>query len=110
MDDYRKFYSLVFTAAAGICLLSVWAMLLGGSSGQDSGISIYQKINPDTASVCELSRLPGLGVTKTAAIMQYRCENSGDGENVFNSIEDLRMVKGIGPKTAEKLEKWLVFE
>lgn len=111
MEDTRKFHGLVFTAAAGVCILSVWLMLLQtGNGGEDTEIIIYQKMNPDNASACELTRLPGLGITKTAAVIQYRTENSKNGENVFNCIDDLRMVKGIGPKTAEKLEKYLVFE
>ncbi len=55
-------------------------------------------VNINTAGLGELCTLPGIGETKAQAIMDYRNENG-----VFENIEDIVKVKGIGPKTLEKM-------
>jgi competence protein ComEA len=56
-------------------------------------------IDINTASVTELTALPGIGPSKANAIVTYRQQNQG-----FKSINDLMEVKGIGQKTFEKLK------
>ena len=57
-----------------------------------------QKININTATKSELTKLSGIGDTKAEAIIEYR-KNSG----LFKTIEDLKKVSGIGDKTFEKI-------
>lgn len=57
-------------------------------------------ININTASINELTTLPGIGEVKARAIVDYR-ENHGP----FKSVEELMMVSGIGEKTYEKLRE-----
>ena len=54
-------------------------------------------ININTADLSELDTLPGIGPKKAAAIISTR------EEAPFESVDDLRRVRGIGPKTLERL-------
>lgn len=58
-----------------------------------------QKINVNSATLEELTALPGVGGKKAAAIIEYR-EKVGK----FTSLEQLADVKGIGKKMLEKME------
>lgn len=60
----------------------------------------YAAVNINDADENELSSLNGIGPVKASAIIDYRNEH---GE--FKSIEELKEVKGIGPKTVEKLRR-----
>lgn len=65
-------------------------------NGKYEGIEITVNIN--TASSDELATsLLGIGQTKAAQIVAYR-EVHGD----FNRVEDLQLVKGIGPAIVDK--------
>ena len=63
------------------------------------------KININTASVEELSRLKGVGPSHAAKIIAYREKNGP-----FKIPEDLIQVPGIGPKTFEKNKDVIVVE
>lgn len=51
-------------------------------------------ININTATVDELSSLPGIGSTRANQIINFRTENGN-----FNTINDLKKVNGIGDQT-----------
>jgi ERCC4-type nuclease len=68
-----------------------------------------QRINPNTASMASLVRLPGIGKARAMDIIHYR-QNQKPNEPVFLSAQDLESIRGIGPKTAAALEPWLTFE
>ncbi|MGD9764223.1 MAG: ComEA family DNA-binding protein [Candidatus Binatia bacterium] len=55
-------------------------------------------VNINTASVTELAGLKGIGPAKAQAIIEHRDKN---GE--FKSIDDLKLVRGIGDKMLEEL-------
>lgn len=57
------------------------------------------KLDLNRASAAELDKLPGIGPSKAKAIVQYR-EQHGH----FQTIEQLKNVKGIGDKTFENLK------
>lgn len=57
------------------------------------------KININKADENELQNLPGIGPSKAASIIQYRQENG-----LFQNIEDVKKISGIGDKTFEKLK------
>jgi competence protein ComEA len=58
-----------------------------------------QKINLNTASVDELTTLPGVGPAIGQRIVDHRTENGP-----FTAIEGIMDVKGIGPATFEKMK------
>ena len=57
-------------------------------------------ININTASEAELDTLPGIGPSRAKDIISYREEKGG-----FNSIEDIKNIKGIGEASFEKLKE-----
>ena len=75
-------------------------------------IELDERINPNDASPASLVRLPGIGVSRAAAIVAYRKNFSEQNGNkpAFKNCDDLQKVKGIGPKTAQNISQWLKFE
>lgn len=53
---------------------------------------LFAEVDLNTASKNELMTLKGVGESKAQAIIEYRKTNK------FNSIEDIKNVKGIGDK------------
>ena len=97
--------------AAGFALLVLMAMLTASyRSHQQLPLKVPpQRINPNTASVASLVRLPGVGKARAMDIIHYR-QNQKPNEPFFFSADDLQAIRGIGPKTAAALEPWLTFE
>lgn len=60
------------------------------------------KININTATKDDLISLPYIGEVKALAIIDYRSANGP-----FGTVEDIVNVKGIGPKTLEKLRPYI---
>src|SRR4051812_16335427 len=81
----------------------------GGWSGQlvdieqQSPPSVEFVIDINTADWPEFAQLPGIGETLARRIIDSRQK---DGP--FSRPEDLRRVRGIGPKTLEKIRPFLV--
>jgi len=64
--------------------------------------AISGKLNLNTATVEQLTLLPGVGPSKAERVIAFRKKN---GE--FKRVADLRKVKGFGYKTIKKLEPYL---
>ena len=58
------------------------------------------KININQATSVTLQELPGVGPTLADRIIVYRTEHGP-----FTQVEDLTLVRGIGPKMFEKIAK-----
>lgn len=67
----------------------------GGSAGNGTGGG---KIDLNTADATALQTLPGVGPVTAEAIIAHR------ETQPFGSVDDLLLVKGIGPKTFESLK------
>ncbi|MDH4359033.1 MAG: helix-hairpin-helix domain-containing protein [Candidatus Berkelbacteria bacterium] len=71
---------------------------VAGASTSNSSAN-QSKININTASLSQLDSLPGIGPTYAQRIIDYREANGG-----FQSIEEIKNIKGIGDKTFEKFK------
>lgn len=59
-------------------------------------------VNVNTATLDELTALPGIGEKRAQAIIDTRKQKGG-----FKSVDELTEVKGIGPANLEKLRPYL---
>lgn len=75
-----------------------------GTSSQQSGTSAGQeaKVRVNYATQEEIETLPGIGPAKAQAIIDYREENG-----LFQTIDDLLDISGIGEKTLENMRDYL---
>lgn len=60
--------------------------------------AVFASVNINTASQSELEMLKGIGPAKAKAIVEYRNQNG-----IFNSIDDLEKISGIGPGVIKQI-------
>lgn len=65
---------------------------------------IEGKININTASKEELMNLPSIGESKADKIIEYR------KTNIFNTIDDIKNVSGIGESIFNKIKDYIITE
>jgi hypothetical protein len=96
--------------SVALCWILVSAFVADYLSGQLSNddITVYSTVNPNLAAMESLVRLPGVGPATADSIIKYR-QGTPDGKEAFTKPADLQGIKGIGPKTVEKIEPWLNF-
>jgi competence ComEA-like helix-hairpin-helix protein len=99
-----------FGVAICLCfVLSVFFFAGVLADGNDECvITIASRINPNTASIGSLMRLPGIGPSRASDIVEYR-SNCGR-QKAFDCADDMQVIKGIGPKTVEKMKLLLCFD
>ena len=103
----RSFLAAFLMAAVLACLFAV--MSLPGPQGK--ALALSDKINPNTAPLSSLIRLPGIGPARAEAIIGLRdTALTEEGVYPFSSPDDLKVVHGIGPKTASRIEGEVTFE
>ena len=66
---------------------------------KDSSQTSSQKININTATISELSTLPGIGESLAQRIIDYRITNGN-----FKSIDEIKNVSGIGDALFNKIK------
>ena len=74
-------------------LLLAVLVLAGHPAAADGG-----PININTASATELASLSGIGPAKAQAIIEHR-----EKEGPFKTVDDLKLVRGIGSKLLDQL-------
>ncbi|MDP2342471.1 MAG: helix-hairpin-helix domain-containing protein [Deltaproteobacteria bacterium] len=69
-----------------------------GQDGKEGKATIVDVVDLNLASAVELCTLPGIGPKKAEAIMALRSKRA------FTRVTQLLQVKGIGPKTLDRLK------
>jgi len=111
--DGERIQSFAFVISIWLCA-ALCVVFLAGFPGRTCvvGLELDCRVNPNDAPMASLVRLPGIGVSKAAAIVAYREKlrrDNGQGR-AFSDCNDLQQVRGIGPKTTEGICEWLKFE
>ena len=70
---------------------------------------VNEKIDPNTASVASLRRLPMIGPAKAKQIVSYRQKHQSEKRPVFGCPDDLQKVQGIGPEIVKRISRYLRF-
>jgi competence protein ComEA len=81
--------------AAALCLL----IATPAAAQQDSAPAAKPTVNLNTATLEQLTALPGIGPKTAQLILEYRTKSGG-----FKKIEELMNVKGIGEKSFLKIK------
>jgi competence protein ComEA len=82
------------------CMAAVFAIVMGsGLAFAASKPAPSQKININTATVQQLTLLPGVGEKLATRIVDYRQKSGG-----YKSAQELLNVRGIGEKNFQKLQ------
>jgi len=87
--------------ATGLAI-AMAALLASGTAMAAGKPAPTAKVNLNTASIEQLTTLPGVGPKLAARIVEYR-QKSG----TFRSTQELMNVKGVGEKNFVKIEAWL---
>ena len=77
----------------------------GPPASERDGTAAAGRININTAGADELQLLSGVGPVLAARIIEDRRANGP-----FASVDDLERVKGIGPRTVEKIRRLAIAE
>ncbi|MHC4293539.1 MAG: ComEA family DNA-binding protein [Planctomycetota bacterium] len=108
---HKKTQSFAFLIASILALLLCTFFLFFNTpkSALSNQLVLENKINPNYAPVSSLSRLPGIGLARANAIINYRRNFQKNNHTAlpFISPNDLKKVKGIGPKTVESVKPFL---
>lgn len=71
----------------------------------DQALASARQVDVNTATVAELERLPHVGPSLAARIVEER-----EAHGPFHRREDLSRVKGIGPKMLETLDDYIAVD
>lgn len=87
--------------ATGLAL-AMAAFMLSGSAFAAGKKAPTGKVNINTATVEQLTTLPGVGPKLATRIVEHRQK-----EGAFHSVQDLLNVKGIGEKNLARIQGYV---
>ncbi len=97
-------------------VMSIVALpVITAANAPDMAIAKMANINPNLAPWWELTLLPRIGLGVAREIVRYResvgqSSAGGDAAPVFRAASDLPRVRGIGPKTLQRIGPYLQFD
>jgi len=96
MRKFQRFGALLaLPALVALFVLAAPAPALGAAGDEKA-----PRVNLNTATIDDLTTLPGIGPSYAKRIVDYREKNGP-----FKRVEDLLNVQGIGEKTLEKIRE-----
>lgn len=95
----RHLFVAAIIAAAALAVAAPSSASPLQEKSQDAKAAPTQAVNLNTAPAEQLERLPGVGPSTAARIIEYRQKNGG-----FKKIEELMNVRGIGEKAFLKMK------
>ena len=103
-SDFVKMSKKLAVLAFGMALAGALAPAAQAAPGEKppAVASAPSPVNVNTATMDELTALPGIGEKRAQAILDMRKEKGG-----FKSVDELVDVRGIGPAQLEKLRPHL---
>ena len=95
--------------AAALCALLLAASPASAAKPKHAAAAVPAEaasgvVNINTASVEQLTFLPGIGAERASRIVDHRASKP------FKTVVELARVKGIGLKTVRNLKPWLAVE
>ena len=107
-------FAFVISAFASVCFAYSYThnLISIDSTTRVALPGLENQINPNTATIESLIRLPDVGFSRAEAVIEYRDSYGEDNFNklAFENFDDLQNIKGIGPKTVQNMSKWLKFQ
>jgi comEA protein len=85
-----------------LLLFACFAILLACNSLEAKKKPPLHPINLNAANSEQLQEVPGIGPATAEKILKMR-----KSYGAFQSVDDLRAIKGIGPKRLDKMRKYL---
>lgn len=96
---FKKIQDLLKVSGIGKVTLKKFSNMITGFSVSSQPSKNADLVDINKASANEFEQLPSIGPTKAKEIVEYR-----DLHGPFSNVEELLKVKGIGPKTLEKIK------
>ncbi|MEK6797462.1 MAG: helix-hairpin-helix domain-containing protein [Planctomycetota bacterium] len=100
-------------AILATCLLCVSGAAINAGMNRLRGgaesIMPIDRVNPNVASWWELSAIPDLGPAAARRIVAFRDPAAKPARQAFTQAEDLEAVRDIGPRTLQRIERFLRF-
>lgn len=107
ITHWTRMYSVALCVAAGIVIVA--ALNLWTVSRKPAFAAQPERINPNTAPLASLVRLPGIGKARALDILHYR-DDKAKTQPAFQTPQDMENIRGIGPKTVQNIQPYLTFE
>ena len=87
-----------------VCAFTAFPVMAASEAAEKTP-SVKGTLNINTATVKQLTMLPGIGKKTAELIVEYRTQNGN-----FKTVEGLLKVKSIGKKTLEKIKGFIILE
>lgn len=87
-----------------LCTISLQVARSPDPRSRPGDAVVQDRLDPNTSDWFELAQLPAIGPAMAERITEVR-----RGGRSFSSLQDLRSIRGLGPKTLHKLEPYLRF-
>ena len=99
MKSQKATITCILMLCLGLVFSSVSVLAQKADSPPQAAASVGGKINLNSATVEQLTSLPGIGPATAKLIVEHRTK-----AGKFNRIEDIMNVQGIGEKKFEKIK------